>query len=86
MAGYRQDRQHPPDPRRVSNVAITRYEHIYEVDPALMQEHVTQQSMPAWDFHRIVDNRSAYLAWMQDHFADSIVSGGELLREIEAES
>jgi hypothetical protein len=85
MLGFRLHAQTPPDANRVSDVAITRYDHIYEVDPALMQERVRQQDIPGWDFHRIVDSRSEYLAWMQDHFADSIISGEELLREILAD-
>jgi hypothetical protein len=50
-----------------------------------MTEHTPQQDIPAWDTHRIVDNRWEHLAWMHDHFADSVLSGEELLEEIEAE-
>ena len=45
-----------------------------------MQEHVRQQDIPEWDFHRIVANRWEHLAWMHDHFADSVLSGEELWR------
>jgi hypothetical protein len=62
-----------------------RFDHIYEVDPSLMTEHTPQQDIPAWDTLRIVDSRWGQLAWMHDHFADSVVSGEELLKEIEAE-
>ena len=34
---------------------------------------------------RIVESRLEHLAWMHDHFADSVLSGEELLQEIEAE-
>ncbi len=50
-----------------------------------MQEHVRQQDIPEWDFHRIIANRWEHLAWMHDHFADSVLSGEELLKEIEEE-
>ena len=58
---------------------------VYEIAPELMTEHVRQQEIPNWDFQRIVDSRWAHLAWMHDHFADSVLSGEELLAEIEAE-
>jgi hypothetical protein len=50
-----------------------------------MTEHTPQQDIPAWDTHRIVDSRWEHLAWMHDHFADSVLSGEELMGEIEAE-
>ena len=50
-----------------------------------MTEHVHQQDIPNWDFKRIVDSRWEHLAWMHDHFADSVISGEELLAQIEAE-
>ena len=45
-----------------------------------MTEHVHQQDIPNWDFQRIVASRWEHLAWMHDHFADSVLSGEELLR------
>ena len=65
---------------------ITRFEHVYEINPALMADHVHQQYIPNWDFKRIVDSRWAHLAWMQDHFADGVISGEELIAEIDGES
>jgi hypothetical protein len=62
-----------------------RFDHVYEVDPTLMAEHVRQQDIPVWDTRRIVDSRWEHLAWMHDHFADAVLSGEELIREIEAE-
>jgi hypothetical protein len=50
-----------------------------------MQENVRQQDIPNWDFERIVDSRWEHLAWMHNHFADSVLSGEELLEEIERE-
>jgi hypothetical protein len=85
MFGFRLSAEKPPEAHRVTDVAVTRFEHIFEVDPALMTEHVHQQEIPNWDFQRIVDSRSEHLAWMHDHFAESVLSGQELLAEIEAE-
>jgi hypothetical protein len=86
MIGFRLAAQRPPDPRRITDTVVMRFDHVYEVDPALMAEHVLQQDVPAWDTLRIVESRWAHLAWMHDHFADSVVSGEELLKEIEAEA
>ncbi len=85
MIGFRLAAQRPPEAHRVNDVVVSRFEHSYEVEPSLMTEHVRQQDIPNWDFHRIVDNRWEHLAWMHDHFADSVISGEELLKEIEAE-
>jgi hypothetical protein len=85
MFGFRLSAEKPPEAQRVTDVVVSRFEHVYEVDPALMTEHVHQQAIPNWDFHRIVENRWEHLAWMHDHFADSKLSGEELLAEIEAE-
>ena len=80
MLGFRLSAQKPPEAHQVADGVISRYEHIFEIDPALMQEHVRQQDIPEWDFHRIVANRWEHLAWMHDHFADSVLSGEELRR------
>jgi hypothetical protein len=85
MLGFRLSAQRPPQAERVTDVVVTRFEHVYEVDPALMQENVRQQDIPNWDFERIVDSRWEHLAWMHNHFADSVLSGEELLEEIERE-
>jgi hypothetical protein len=85
MIGFRLAAQRPPDPQRINDQVVMRFEHVYEVDPELMTEHTPQQDIPAWDTLRIVDSRWEHLAWMHDHFADSVVSGEELLREIEGE-
>ena len=85
MPGFRLSAEKPPEAHRVTDVVVRRFEHVYEVDPALMTEHVHQQNIPNWEFNRIVENRWEYLAWMHDHFADSVLSGEELLAEIEAE-
>ena len=85
MLGFRLSAQAPPQAERVTDVVVSRFEHVYEVDPALMQENVRQQDIPNWDFERIVDSRWEHLAWMHNHFADSVLSGEELLEEIERE-
>ena len=85
MLGFRLSAQAPPQAERVTDVVVSRFEHVYEVDPALMQENVRQQDIPNWDFERIVDSRWEHLAWMHNHFADSVLSGQELLEEIERE-
>jgi hypothetical protein len=69
----------PPPAVRASDVAITRFEHVYEVDPALMQEHVRQQGFPNWDTLRIARSRHDHLAWMHAHWAKVVISGEEML-------
>jgi hypothetical protein len=85
MDGFTVGAQTPPDAQRITDIVVMRHEHVYEVDPALMTEHVRQQDIPAWDTHRMVDARLEYLYWVQDHWADERISGQELLAEIEAE-
>jgi hypothetical protein len=84
VIGFRLAAQRPPEAKRINDTVVMRFDHVYEVDPALMAEHVPQQEIPSWDSLRIVESRWEHLAWMHDHFADSVVSGEELLREIEA--
>jgi hypothetical protein len=86
-APYRFGDQHtPPAPVRVSEVAQTTFEHVYEVDPRLMERHVLQQVFPNWDTLRIMRSRHDHLHWMHEHFASRVVTGSELLAEVEAES
>ena len=85
MVGFRLSAQRPPSAQPVNDVVVSRFEHVFEINPELMTEHVQQQDIPNWDFERIVDSRWEHLAWMHDHFADSVLSGEELLAEIEAE-
>jgi hypothetical protein len=75
------EEREPPPATRVSDVAITRFEHIYEVDPQLMTEYVTQQPFPNWDTRRVASSRLDHLDWMHRHFADTVVSAGELLSD-----
>jgi hypothetical protein len=77
----RSDETTPPPPQRMSDVAIMRFEHIFEVDPRLMEEHVRQQPFPNWDTRRIAASRLDHLDWMHRHWADTVVSGEELLDE-----
>jgi hypothetical protein len=77
----RGEQQEPPPPRRMSDVAIMRFEHIFEVDPRLMEEHVRQQDFPNWDTQRIAASRLDHLDWMHRHWTYAVVSGEELLDE-----
>jgi hypothetical protein len=86
VIGFRLAAQRPPEAKRINDTVVMRLDHVYEVDPALMTEYVPQQDIPSWDSLRIVESRWEHLAWMHDHFADSVISGEELLREIEAEA
>ena len=79
MTAFRHgDQRRPPPARQVTDVAITRFEHIFEVEPQLMTEHVTQQTFPNWDTQRIAAGRHDHLDWMHRHWATTVVSGEEL--------
>ena len=85
--GFRYAEQYtPPEPTRVSDVAITTHEHVFEVDPRLMERWVLQQTFPNWDSLRIMNSRSDHLEWMHRHFASKVVTGSELLAEVDLES
>jgi hypothetical protein len=73
---FRLGDQKPPEPQRITDTVVMRFEHVYEVDPALM-ELTGQQDMPEWDTKRIVDSRWDHLDWMHDHFADGVLLAGE---------
>jgi hypothetical protein len=75
----RGEQRTPPPPRQMSEVAIMRFEHIFEVDPRLMTEHVRQHEFPNWDTQRIAASRHDHLEWMHRHWATVVVSGEELL-------
>jgi hypothetical protein len=81
VIGFRLTAQRPPDPERVTDTVVMRFEHVYEVDPGLMSEHIRQHDFPAWETHRIGESRWEHLAWMHDHWADTVVSGEGLLEE-----
>jgi len=76
----------PPEPERVSDVAFTTHEHVFEVDPRLMERWVLQQTFPNWDSLRIMNSRHDHLDWMHLHFASKVVTGSELLAEVEADA
>lgn len=86
MLGFRLSAQQPPEARRVNDDVVMRHDHVYEVDPRLMTEHVSQQDMPNWETLRIVASRWEHLAWMHDHFADTKLSGEAILRELDDET
>ena len=77
MIGFRLSTQKPPDARRVTADVIMRFDHVYEVDPAKMTI-IEQLEMPAWDTLRIVDSRWEHLAWMHDHWADTVLRAEDL--------
>lgn len=79
------DETTPPEPQRVSEVAQTTHEHLFEVDPRLMERWVLQQEFPNWDSLRIMNARHDHLDWMHRHFASTVVTGSELISEIENE-
>jgi hypothetical protein len=81
VIGFRLSAQQPPEPARVNDTVVKRFDHVYEVDPSLMQEHVRQHDFPVWETQRIVDGRWDHLDWMHAHWADAVLSGEELLEE-----
>ena len=84
--GFRYAEQYtPPAPERVTDVAVTTFEHLYEVDARLMERWVLQQEFPNWDSLRIMNSRQDHLRWMHLHFANSVITGSELLAEVEDE-
>jgi hypothetical protein len=76
MSIWRLGDQRPPEARPVKDGVIMRFDHVYEVDPELMQAF-PQQDMPAWDTKRLVDSRWEHLDWIHDHFADEVIVPGE---------
>ncbi len=82
MFGFQLKGQRPPKPRRVKEGVVMRFDHVYEIDPERMSI-IKQQEMPVWDTQRIIANRWEHLSWMHNHFADSVISGEELEKEIE---
>jgi hypothetical protein len=76
MSIWKLGHQRPPEPRPIRDGVVMRIDHVYEVDPELMQTF-PQQNMPVWDTKRIVDGRWDHLAWIQDHFADEVIVAGE---------
>jgi hypothetical protein len=77
VLGFRLTAQRPPEPQRVTDVVVTRLEHVLEVDPALMREHVRQQNIPNWDMQRIVAARWEHIRDIHEQWADAIVLAGE---------
>jgi hypothetical protein len=82
---FRLGQQRPPEPERVNDDVVMRFEHVYEIAPEKM-ETFRQIDMPAWDTLRIVAARWDHLAWMHDHWADRVLSVGELTGEGESET
>lgn len=76
MSVWRLGGQRPPEARRIRDGVVMRLDHVYEVDPQLMQVF-PQQDMPVWDTERLVESRWDHLAWIHDHFADEVIVAGE---------
>lgn len=82
--GFRYAEEHTPPPaRQVTDAAIERFPHLFEVAPELMTAHVAQQLFPNWDTLRIAAARADHLAWMHRHWAGETLSGQELLDELD---
>jgi hypothetical protein len=75
MSIFRLGDQTPPEPRRVNDDVVMRFDDVYEVEPSKMRVF-RQQELPAWDTMRIVDARWDHLDWMHDHFADEVLLAG----------
>lgn len=75
----------PPPATPASEVAQVTFQHVFEVAPRLMQRFVLQQTFPNWDTLRIMNSRHDHLAWMHAHFASTVVSGSQLLDELNAD-
>lgn len=80
MIGFRLAAQRPPEPKRVNDDVVMRFDHVYEVAPEKMTV-IRQIDMPAWDTLRIVASRWDHLAWMHDHWADEVLSAEDLEAE-----
>ena len=52
MIGFRLSAQRPPEAKRIKEDVVMRFDHVYEVDPALMTGHTPQQDIPAGDTRR----------------------------------
>ncbi len=85
MIGFKLKTQRPPKPKKIKDGVVMRIDHVYEIDPERM-DIFKQQDMPLWDTNRIINSRWEHLAWMHDHFADSLISCEELEKEIEKEA
>ena len=81
MFGFRLSAQRPPEPRRIKDDVVMRFDHVYEVSPDKMTVF-RQQDLPTWDTERIVGSRWDHLDWMHRHFADKVLGMSDLgLRE-----
>ena len=85
MSYRRAEQNTPPEPERVTDVAVSTFEEVFEVDSRLMERWVLQQQFPNWDTLRIMNSRHDHLDWMHRHFADRVVTGSELLAELDDE-
>jgi hypothetical protein len=56
---------------------------VSKVDPRLMVQHLNQQTFPNRDTLRIVHSRHDHLQWMHDHWANGVLSGADVLAQID---
>ena len=67
VPGFRYGEQMTPPPaEQASEAAITRFEHVYEVDPRPDGALGAPHTFPNWDTLRIMNSRHDHLAWMHD--------------------
>jgi hypothetical protein len=85
---YRRAEQRPPEMFRPASAQAGHRldDHLFEVDPSLMTDHVPQQDMPVWDTIRIAHARVEHLEWMHRHWAALTISGAELLAELDGDA
>lgn len=87
MSGYRLSEQGASERRPIADGVVMRIDGVYEVDPDLMEVHVSQQSMPVWETKRIIASRTDHLNWMHRHFAEETIyygSDSEATDDVEA--
>lgn len=82
MFGFTLKAQAPPEAEPVTDGVVQRFDHLYEIDPERMRIF-PQQEFPVWDTKRIVAARWDHLAWMHDHFADSVIDGDGIWAELQ---
>lgn len=84
-APYRYAEQMTAPPAAPANeVSQMTFEHVYEVDPRLMERHVLQQTFPNWETLRIMRSRHDHLDWVHKHWCAVVISGEEILTALEA--
>jgi hypothetical protein len=52
------------------------------IDPTLMQTHVRQQHLPAWDRERLANNRQEMLRYYHEHRAGRVLAVGPVVSRL----